>query len=82
MAPGLRDEIRQLLAEHAGQRMDFVAIFMFLNTVAGGHYEERCSEEDLRGALAELLAAGEIATELEARGAPGDRACYYRLPPA
>jgi|GEM_PF-7070163 len=54
------DEIEALLASHAGQPMDYVAVFMFLNTVAGGHYEERFSEAEVRAGLAQLLGAGVI----------------------
>ena len=36
----LDSEILLLLATHAGEPVDYVALFMFLNTVAGGHYEE------------------------------------------
>lgn len=58
--PQLRLELLNLLATHTGQPMDFVAIFMFLNTVAGGHYEDRHGEDAIRAALVELVATGAI----------------------
>jgi hypothetical protein len=59
-ATPLTAEILELLASHAGQPVDFIALFMFLNTVAGGHYEERYSEADLADGLRELLDSGAI----------------------
>jgi hypothetical protein len=57
---GLEQSILQLLAEHGEAPVDYVALFMFLNTVAGGHYQETHSETAIRGALASLLQRGEI----------------------
>jgi hypothetical protein len=54
-ATPLTAEILELLASHAGQPVDFVALFMFLNTVAGGNYEERYTEADLGQGLRTLL---------------------------
>ncbi|MGH2344257.1 MAG: hypothetical protein ACRDG4_03460 [Chloroflexota bacterium] len=71
----LADEIRQILAVHAGQRMDHVALFMFLNTVGGGHYEERYSEEELLSTLDAMLRAGAIAATPGPDGTPK----IYRL---
>jgi hypothetical protein len=85
----LEDAILALLAQHAGQPVDAVALFMFLNTVAGGHYQEVCSEEDLQAALRALLAAGLIEAwrhdrkldpEVEV-AFPGDAPCLFRLTP-
>lgn len=56
----LNTEILELLASHSGQPVDYVALFMFLNTVAGGHYEERCTEAKLASALRDLLSTGQI----------------------
>lgn len=53
-------EIEALLASHAGQPMDYVAVFMFLNTVAGGHYQERFTESEVKAALQALLSAGAV----------------------
>lgn len=82
----LAAEIRDLLASHAGQAVDFVAIYMFLNTVAGGHYEERHSETDIVAALQQMVAAGTIeAWEGERRllppmaVVPGQTTCSFRL---
>lgn len=40
--------------------MDFVAIYTLLNTVAGGHYQERFPEPDLHIALCQLASHGAI----------------------
>lgn len=71
----LADEIRQILAEHAGQPVDYVALFMFLNTVAGGHYEERHSELEIQSTLLALEQSGLI--EAADRGQGGPK--IYRL---
>lgn len=62
MAPEslLAAEILELLASHAGQPVDFVALFMFLNTVAGGNYQERVTEDELTTCLRGLLASQAI----------------------
>ncbi len=85
----LEDEILQLLAQHAGQPVDAVALFMFLNTVAGGHYEDRCSEETLQAALRSLLASRLVEAWRNDRkldpeteiALPGDAQCVFRLSP-
>lgn len=56
------------MSEHAATGLDYVAIFMFLNTVAGGHYQERWTESALQSALAAALAQG----WLEVRAAEGE----------
>ncbi|MHB8733907.1 MAG: hypothetical protein ACYC6M_01275 [Terriglobales bacterium] len=67
----LRREILQLLAEHAeATPVDEVAVFMLLNTVAGGHYEDRYSEDAIRAELTQLLDAGMIDVR-DATGASG-----------
>ena len=82
-----RAEILEILASHAGQPVDYVALFMFLNTVAGGHYEERYGEAELGEAVQALLASGAIeAWQGEQRLAVtetfvlGQTACHFRLP--
>jgi len=83
----LAAEILQLLASHSGQPVDYVALFMFLNTVAGGHYEERFTEAELAGALRDLLNSGQIEAwegdhALSAASAPlaaGHPGCHFRL---
>ncbi len=85
----LEDEILRLLAQHAGQPVDAVALFMFLNTVAGGNYEDRCSEGDLQSARRALLAAGLIEAWHHDRkldpdaeiALPGDAQWVFRLSP-
>lgn len=71
----LADQIRLILAEHGGQRMDYVALFMFLNTVGGGHYEERCSEQELLSTLDSMRRTGDIETMPGPEGSPE----IYRL---
>lgn len=66
-------EVLQLLAGHAGEPMDFVAIYMLLNTTDGGHYMDRFDDETLRAALDDLLSQGRIVT------AVGDHGDYFRL---
>ena len=83
----LEDEILSLLAQHAGQPVDAAALFMFLNTVAGGHYEDLCSEEDLHAALRALLSSRLIEAWRNDRkldpetevALPGDAPCVFRL---
>lgn len=85
----LENEILRLLAQHAGQAVDALALFMFLNTVAGGHYQEFCSEEELQAALRALLAARLVEAWHHDRrldpeteiAIPGDVACVFRLAP-
>lgn len=56
----LLHEILLLLSEHGSTGLDYVSLFMFLNTVAGGHYQERWSEPELKTALAAALGRGWI----------------------
>lgn len=56
----LHQEILQLLFEHAQKPMDFVAVFMFLNTGAVGVYQERFSDDEIRLTLSRLLEQGFI----------------------
>ncbi|MGH9412283.1 MAG: hypothetical protein ACRD0Y_00955 [Terriglobales bacterium] len=81
-------EIQQLLTAHSGEPVDYVAIVMLLNTVAGGHYEERHSEEQIRTALLGLLRSGEVvfttatgeSTPASAQAAAsGQVRCTFRL---
>jgi len=81
-------EIREILFSHAGQPVDYVALFMFLNTVAGGHYEERYSEAEIGDSLRQLLASGEVeawtAAEVKLQlhpetFVPGETTCHFRL---
>ncbi|MGH9467873.1 MAG: hypothetical protein ACRD1Y_11020 [Terriglobales bacterium] len=58
--PDSGEEIVLLLAAHAGEPVDYVAIVTLLNTVAGGHYEERHTEAEIRAALLHLLLNGRI----------------------
>ncbi len=54
MSP-LEREILLLLSQQADPvRMDYVAIYTLLNTVSGGHYQERYSEADINSALFRL----------------------------
>lgn len=62
-------DVLNLLAAHAGERMDYVAVFMFLNTTDGGHYEDRYGEDAIQAALAELLATERIVTITDQQGA-------------
>lgn len=71
----LRGEIAGLLMEHAGQPVDRVALFMFLNTVPGGHYVERYTEAEIGAALGAMLTAGTIEAEEHGPEAP----CIYRI---
>ncbi len=50
-----------MLAEHAPEGLDYVSVFMFLNTVAGGHYEERYQEAEIREALKAAVEWGWVA---------------------
>lgn len=54
-------EILVLLAEHSPQGLDYISIFMFLNTVAGGHYEERYPEAEIRAAVTAVVERGWVA---------------------
>jgi hypothetical protein len=69
----LASEVLGLLAAHAGEPMDYVAVFMFLNTTDGGHYADRHGEDAIRAALAELLAAKRIVSITDQQGT------YFRL---
>ncbi len=61
----LEREILQLISQHGpAAPIDFVAVFMLLNTVAGGHYQDRYSEEQIRSALRALAARGELQATL------------------
>lgn len=71
----LADEVRQILAEHSGQPVDYVALFIFLNTVGGGHYEERYGEQELLSTLQAMERAGEIEAAAGREGNPK----IYRL---
>lgn len=82
----LADEILALLAERAGQPVDYVALFMLLNTVAGGHYEERHTEGEIIATLGRLLSEGMIGAwqdeqlltpPIDIR--PGQTRCTFRL---
>lgn len=73
-AAGTAREIEQLLAAHAGEPVDYVAMVMLLNTVAGGHYEERHSEDDIQRALEWLLREGRI------EAVAGGEGSTFRLP--
>lgn len=63
-------EILALFAEHAPQGLDYVSVFMFLNTVAGGHYEERYPEAEIRAALKAALERGWLAPEGDGEAGP------------
>lgn len=84
----LASEILQILAAHAGATVDYVAVFMLLNTVAGGHYQERYPEAAIRASLRQLLAEGAIqAWASDACLAPnavlpGETPCHFRLHPS
>ncbi len=53
--PPLEREILLLLTQQAQSvQMDYVAIYTLLNTVSGGHYQERYTEPDLQSALQRL----------------------------
>ena len=81
-------EIVEILASHAGQPVDYVALFMFLNTVAGGHYDERYTEAEIRHSLGRLMASGAVeAWAGECRITVSPEAvwtqqvqCHFRLP--
>jgi len=76
MSPdALCEEIAGLLMEHAGHPVDRVALFMFLNTVPGGHYAERYTETEIGAALDAMLAAGTIEAEEHGSEAP----CIYHI---
>jgi hypothetical protein len=64
----LDKEILQLLAQHSQETVDGVGLFILLNTVAGGHYEERYSEASLTRELRNLL-AGSLVTAHDSSGA-------------
>ncbi|HUX67657.1 MAG TPA: hypothetical protein VMV31_09220 [Terriglobales bacterium] len=78
-------EILQILATHSDAAVDYVAVFMFLNTVAGGHYEERYPEADIRASLRLLLDQGAVdawqaGTCLPPETVlPGVTPCHFRL---
>ncbi|TAN21999.1 MAG: hypothetical protein EPN33_10110 [Acidobacteria bacterium] len=80
-------EIVQLLAAHSGEPVDYVAIVTLLNTVAGGHYEERHSEAAIGAALLGLLESGQILAVAPEAAAPappeqaacGRAVCVFRL---
>lgn len=80
-------EIVQLLAAHSGDPVDYVAIVTLLNTVAGGHYQERHSEEAIGAALRALLESGQILAVGSGSAAPvapeqaasGQAVCVFRL---
>ena len=61
-------EILRLLFEHADKPMDFVAIFMFLNTGPVGAYEDRFGDDVVRLSLSRLLQRGYIRAWLEETG--------------
>ena len=79
----LHREILQVLAEHGDSTpVDGVAIYMLLNTVVGGHFEDRYSEEAIRAELQRLLDASLIVDAADAaddEAQPGWRARRYRL---
>lgn len=56
----LSQHILQLLFEHSEKPMDFVAVFMFLNTGPVGQYEDNYSDDDIREVLTDLLGRGLI----------------------
>lgn len=80
-------EIVQLLAAHSGEPVDYAAIVTLLNTVAGGHYQERHSEEAIGAALLALLDSGQILAVGSGSAAPvaaepaacGQAVCVFRL---
>jgi hypothetical protein len=51
----LTQQILQLLFEHSEKPMDFVAVFMFLNTGPVGQFEDHFSDDEIRDALTDLL---------------------------
>lgn len=51
----LSQHILQLLFEHSEKPMDFVAVFMFLNTGPVGQYEDHYSDDEIREVLTDLL---------------------------
>lgn len=74
----VRGEILALLAQHGeAAAVDFPAIYILLNTVAGGHYEERFAHTDIESALVELCAEGSVAALQE-----GDAGATYRITPS
>ena len=80
----LHREILHILCERPDAPVDYVAIFMFLNTVAGGHYQERATEDELRQALHRLLHDGHVQArnpdgELVLQPVPGVTFCYYAV---
>lgn len=56
----LSQHILQLLFEHSEKPMDFVAVFMFLNTGPVGQYEDNYSDDAIRDELTDLLGRGLI----------------------
>lgn len=61
-----RREIFELLAERGEQSpVDYPAVYILLNSAAGGHYEERFEEAEILTELAQMLAAGEIESRNE-----------------
>lgn len=56
----LPQQILQLLFEHSEKPMDFVAVFMFLNTGPVGQYEDHFSDDEIRDVLSDLLQRGLI----------------------
>ncbi|MGH9489234.1 MAG: hypothetical protein ACRD2F_00710 [Terriglobales bacterium] len=53
-------QVLALLAEHAATGLDYVSIFIFLNTVPGGHYQETIGAEVLQAVLRAALTRGWI----------------------
>ena len=83
---GLAGEICTLLAGHASEPVDFMALYMFLNTAAGGHFEDRHSENEIAVALLSLLADGSVQAWEDGRRIappqsirPGSTTCAFRL---
>lgn len=73
----VRGEILTLLAQQGeAAPVDFPAIYILLNTVAGGHYEERFAHTDIEAALVELCAEGAVAPQ------EGEAGAIYRITPS
>lgn len=76
----LSQHILQLLFEHSEKPMDFVAVFMFLNTGTVGQYVENYSDDEIREVLTVLLSQGLIRAWDEESGAAFDSVAWGRVP--
>lgn len=73
----LAAEILALVAQHGDNAtVDYPAVFILLNTVAGGYYQERFGEQEIQAALIALHADG----SLSAHGADGELLASLALP--